>query len=98
MSAPAARRPCLTAAHAVLPTPRYGSTTRFPGAVSATMNRSTSSTGNCHGWIVFSTWFPFTLGKIQTSPGFFLSVCLLSWLLFFFFLALFLYLLLWLRE
>src|SRR5439155_1694665 len=88
MSAPAARRPCLTAAHAVLPTPRYGSTTRSPGAVSATMKRSTSSTGNWHGWIVFSTWLAFTLGKIHTSPGFFPRGCPLYWPAFFPFQAL----------
>src|SRR5438552_2499766 len=88
MSAPAARRPCLTAAHAVLPTPTYGSTTRSPGAVSARTNRSTSSTGNWHGWIVFSTWLAFTLGKIHRSPGFFPRGCPVYWPAFFPFQAL----------
>src|SRR5579862_654890 len=63
-------RSCLVAAITVEPTPIYGSNT-FPLCwVSDRTRRSTSSTGNWQGWMVFSTWLFLTFGKIQTSPGF----------------------------
>src|SRR3989304_4238849 len=70
MSQPYPIRSCLSAATTADPTPIYGSNTTSPGADRASTNRSTSSTGNWQGWLVFSTWLDFTFGISQTSEGF----------------------------
>ena len=54
----------------VLPTPIYGSSTASPGSVIDSTRRSASSTGNWHGWIVFSGWLFLTFGNDHTSLGF----------------------------
>ena len=41
-----------------------------PGSVIDSTSRSTSSTGNWHGWVVFSGWLFLTLGISHTSEGF----------------------------
>ena len=71
ISAPMAFRLFINDAIAVVPTPMNGSNTQSPSSDKERTNLSISSTGNWQGWIVFSTWFDFTLGISHTSEGFF---------------------------
>jgi len=55
-----------------VPVPRNGSNTQSPSLDKArNQPRQSNSTGNWHGWPVFSTWFAFHVGIVQRLQDFF---------------------------